>query len=80
MANITVVVGVDTLRRARTKALEQGTSVNALVRDFLDEYAGPSVAGQAIGEFLELASQTRATSAGMPAWTRDEVNDRAGLR
>ena len=80
MANVTVVVDAGTLRRARAKALEQGTSVSAVVRDYLEAYAGPSGAAQAIEEFLELASQTRATSAGTPAWTREELHDRAGLR
>jgi plasmid stability protein len=40
VANITVSVPDDIYRRARVKAAEQQTSVSALVRTFLDEFAG----------------------------------------
>ncbi len=33
MANLTIVIEGDTLKRARMRALEEGTSVNAVVRD-----------------------------------------------
>lgn len=36
MKNITVKVDEDTYRRARTHAAENGTSVSALVREFLE--------------------------------------------
>lgn len=41
-----------TLRRARIRALENGTSVNAVVSDYLQQYAG--------------LSQTRSAFAGLP--------------
>ena len=40
MANLTVVIESETSKRARMRALEEGTSVNAVVRDYLAEYAG----------------------------------------
>ena len=40
MANLTITVAEETLRRARIKALEEGTSVNALLARRLEEYAG----------------------------------------
>jgi len=39
MANLTLAVDDDLLRRARVRAAEQGTSVNAVVRDLLIAYA-----------------------------------------
>jgi hypothetical protein len=36
MANVTFTVDEQTLRRARIVALERGTSVNAMVREFLE--------------------------------------------
>jgi Ribbon-helix-helix protein, copG family len=39
MRNITVSVDEDTYRRARMKAAERDTSVSALVRQFLTEFA-----------------------------------------
>jgi hypothetical protein len=34
------VIESETLKRARMRALEEGTSVNAVVRDYLVDYAG----------------------------------------
>ncbi len=51
MANLTLAVDDQLLRRARLRALEQGTSVNALLRDYLETFAGARAARrQAIGE------------------------------
>ena len=44
MANLTLAIDEDVLRRARIRALEQGTSVNALLREYLDAYAGEAPA------------------------------------
>ena len=40
MANLTITVDGETVKRARMRALEEGTSVNALLRDYLEDYAG----------------------------------------
>jgi plasmid stability protein len=40
MTNLTITVDEETLKKARIRALEQGTSVNAVLRDFLESYAG----------------------------------------
>jgi len=40
MANLTISVNDEVLKQARIKALEQGTSVNALLREYLEAYAG----------------------------------------
>ena len=40
MANLTLKIDEDLLRRARIRALERATSVNAVVREFLEGYAG----------------------------------------
>ncbi len=39
MANLTIVVDEGTLKKARMRALEEGTSVNAVLRERLEEYA-----------------------------------------
>ena len=41
MANLTITIEDDLLKKARIRALEQGTSVNALLRDYLVAYALP---------------------------------------
>jgi hypothetical protein len=40
MANLTITVDEQTLKRARMRALEEDTSVNAVLRAYLEEYAG----------------------------------------
>jgi hypothetical protein len=64
------------LRQARIRALEQGTSVNALVRAYLEHYVGTS-AGEGINCFLEIANRAAASSGPQGrAWSRDELHAR----
>lgn len=79
MANLTVTIDDDLLRQARIRALEQGTSVNAAVRAFLEAFAGNDQRQRAIDRFLERARAGGAGSGGR-SWTRDELHDRAALR
>lgn len=81
MANLTIVVDGGLLRRARKKAIDQGTSVNAVVGAYLEQYAGPDGAAAALADFLELAASSGASSgeAGR-TWTREDLYDRPGLR
>jgi hypothetical protein len=39
MTNLTITVDADTLKNARMRALQEDTSVNAVLREFLEEYA-----------------------------------------
>ncbi|MDQ3973590.1 MAG: hypothetical protein M3276_04530 [Actinomycetota bacterium] len=50
MANLTLTIDDDVLRRPRIRALERDTSVNAVVREFLASYAGASEVEQALDE------------------------------
>ncbi len=81
MANLTVTVTDAVLKRARLRALERGTSVNALVADYLDRYSGPDPAPEALASFLNLAEASASGSGdGGRTWTRDELYDRNVLR
>tara|TARA_B110000438_G_scaffold287823_1_gene320574 strand:- start:958 stop:1182 length:225 start_codon:yes stop_codon:yes gene_type:complete len=42
MANLTLSINNDLLHRARVRAAEQGTSVNAVVRNLIEGYASSS--------------------------------------
>ena len=78
MANLTLAIDDEVLRRARIRALEQGTSVNALLRDFLDRYAGMHAERRRAAEsFLRIM---RTANLGPRNWTRDELHDRESLR
>lgn len=81
MTNLTITIDEDALKKARIRALEQGTSVNAVVREFLEAYAGVRPEQRkALREFLELARASEAGSGGRRTWTRDELHDREDLR
>lgn len=81
MANLTISVGDDVLRMARVRALEHRTSVNAILRDYLERYAGSGPTAAALAGFLELAAASHAGSGpGGRTWTRDEIHDRTQLR
>lgn len=75
MANLTLTIDEETLRRARIRALEEGTSVNALVRDYLERYADAHERVMlARRRVVELARASTAGSAGeRRTWTRDDV-------
>ena len=40
MANLTITIDEATLKKARIRALEQNTSVNRILREYLEVYAG----------------------------------------
>jgi plasmid stability protein len=77
MRNLTITVDEEVLRRARVRALELGTSVNALMRDYLAQLAGRPTAAEGIAEFF---AATRGSGAGSGpegrTWTRSELYDR----
>lgn len=76
MANLTITVDEDTLRRARIRALEEGSSVNSLMRDFLERYANEGERAhrdrEVLARVLEHAKQVAGDSGGRP-WTREEL-------
>lgn len=76
MASLTLTIEEDVLRRARIRALERGTSANAVVRDFLEGYAGSDRERTALRAFGDLADRVQASSRPSGrAWTRDELYD-----
>ena len=76
MANLTIVIEGDTLKRARMRALEEGTSVNAVVRDYLADYAGMKAKKEkALNDLLRLSQRTK-TRRGNRLWTRDDLHER----
>ena len=76
MANLTLTLDDEILKRARLRATEQGTSVNAVVRDYLAQYAGTrSAQEQALTKLLALSEQA-GSKRGRRKWTRDELHER----
>jgi len=75
MANLTLSIDEELLRRARIRALERGTSVNAVLREFLEAYAGAaSERERAVADVLALAKRSR-SGLGAARWTRDDLHE-----
>lgn len=76
MANLTITVDEELLKKARIRALEQGTSVNAVLREYLEAYAGiRSIREEKIRDLIRM-SQTTSFRRGGRTWTRDELHER----
>lgn len=76
MANLTVTIDDETLKRARLRALEQGTSVNAVVREALAAYAAENAATVRALEKILSASAEAESRRGGARWTRDDLHER----
>lgn len=76
MANLTIALDDDLLHKARVRAAELGTSVNAVLRDYLEEWTVRRDAQRrAIESFIEGSKRSKASSGGRK-WTRDELHER----
>jgi hypothetical protein len=77
MANLTLSIDDELLKRARIRALEQDTSVNSLVRGYLEDLAAGSSPQSGMAAFLALAESIHASSGPSGRrWTRDELYER----
>lgn len=73
--NLTITVEDELLKRARMRAIEENTSVNAVLRKYLESYVDATRQRRAVDRLLDLS---RAAQAGRGAarWTRDELHGR----
>lgn len=74
MANLTISVAGDILKRARMRALQEDTSVNAVLAGYLLDYARADDVRrdrlEALERIIALADQAN-TGSGGRSWTRD---------
>ena len=81
MTNLTITVDADTLKRARMRALEEDTSVNAVLREYLEYYAGMRRERRESGrKLLDLAGSSTMNSGGKGLPRREKLYDRAPQR
>ena len=73
--NITLSVDDELIRRARQKAEVLGTSVNQLVRDYLEQLAGVSDPVADAAEFTRLSRLSHGDSKGWK-FNREEIHER----
>lgn len=64
MANLTLSLDPDLLHRARVRAAEEGTSVNAVVRELLAAYSAAERVGAARRRLVALSVSSTAGSGG----------------
>jgi hypothetical protein len=77
LTNLSITVDEETAKRARIRALEEGTSVNALLRGYLEEYSGVRREREEAGrKLLELAKSSKMSSKGQGLPKREELYDR----
>lgn len=70
--NLTLAVDEATIERAREVARQQGTSLNALIRDFIEQLAGQSTGEQLLADFEALWAEP-GSSDGNYKFNRDEI-------
>ena len=73
--NVTLSIEDEVIQRARAKAEAMGTSVNQLIRDYLQQLAGKSDAAVDADEFARLSRLTHGNSRGWK-FDREEVHQR----
>jgi hypothetical protein len=76
MKNVTIALDESLLREARRVAADRGTTLNAMLREFLEELTErESEAVKARRRIVELCRRSRA-EVGPRTWSRDELHER----
>ncbi len=73
--NLTLSVDAEVVLKARQRAETLGTSLNQLVRDYLEQLAGKSDAVEDAAEFRRLSESARGDSHGWK-FNREELHER----
>ena len=74
--NLTIVVDAAILKRARMRALQEDTSVNAVLREYLTAYATATRPRAPACERLLALSHACRSRRGNATWTRDDLHGR----
>lgn len=74
MANLTLTIEDELLRQARLRALEQGQSINSLVRLWLERYVGETTQREASETIIAIGNRAAAYSGARGrSWIRDDA-------
>lgn len=76
MANLTISIDDEALRKARIRALEEGTSINAILRDVLETYAGVNKSHLAALTALIKLSEQSTSARGESTISRESLYER----
>jgi hypothetical protein len=76
MKNVTIALDESLLREARRIAADRSTTLNAMIREFLQQLAArESQAAKARRRIVELCRESTA-EVGAKGWTREELHER----
>lgn len=73
--NVTLSLDDEVVKEARRRAEAMGTSVNQLIREYLEQFAGKSNANADIEEFQRLSRISHGDSKGWK-FNREEIHER----
>ena len=76
MANVTLKVDDDILKKARELANRRNTSINAIVRQTLEDFVTKDRSRKAAIEGLETLWEKTEARIGKNKWTREELHER----
>ncbi|HEX8410896.1 MAG TPA: DUF6364 family protein [Thermoanaerobaculia bacterium] len=77
--NVTLSIDDETVARARELANRRGTSLNQMIRDYLEEIASELSPDEVLAELNELWATSNGDSR-QRSWTREELHERSGIR
>lgn len=78
MSNLTITVDEVTLKKARLRALTEGISVNEVLRNFLESYAGVGAEqAAALDDLMDLSRRAKSRHASAKRWSREELHERS---
>ena len=76
MTNLTISLDETIVRKARMRAIAEGTSVSAKVREYLAQYVQEGAENKAGQGFLDIARESQANQSNM-SWSREDAYDRS---
>lgn len=76
MTNFTITLDEEDLKQARIAAIQQGTSLNAIIRNFIKEYINRNQRHQQATERLLQKAETSTFNSAGYTWKRDDLYER----
>lgn len=76
MTNVTFSIDKDDLKKARIQALQDGTALNSVIREFVKSYIGQTKSYQKITSRLLQHAEASTFVPDNRKWTRDNLYER----
>jgi hypothetical protein len=76
MKNVTIALEEEIVRKSRRIAAERSTSLNAMIREFLEQLVEREAHATKARRRIALLARRSAAQVGPRRWTRDELHER----